>query len=112
MPVVQPGGASTGFELLQKRREGEKTETETQRERKKGINLARSQIGAWSPNAESSVGHIEGPTMCASCGGGGGERGRAASELMGVGLQSGCRGYMTDFFFFLFTGLRGLAESL
>lgn len=70
MPVVQPGGASTGFELLQKRREGEKTETETQRERKKGINLARSQIGAWSPNAESSVGHIEGPTVCASCRGG------------------------------------------
>ena len=42
--------------------------------------------------------HTEGPTVRASYGGGGG-RGRAASELMGAGLQSGGRGY--DRFFFL-----------
>lgn len=93
----------TASSFAENKRERE-TETETQRQRKKGINLARSQTGAGSPNAETSVWQIR-VRLCVPLwayvfiyGG----RGHAEVCALGVCWE----------IYFLFTGLLWLAKSL
>lgn len=81
---------------------GRETETETQRERKKGINLARSQTGAESATAEKSVWHLRG-AYCVCLSG-------FTGLSTGAVLRSVCQG-CTERFPSLSTGLTWVPES-
>lgn len=59
MAVVQLSGVSNGIELCRKRERERDGDRSTKREKEKGINLARSHTGAWSPTAEQCLTNTE-----------------------------------------------------